>query len=1318
MGRGAREGEAVIEGTWRQRALVLLGLLLAALLLGSAPALALGQRGHAFSFAFGSQGKEPGQFEHPSAIAVDDWNGDVYVADRNDNRVEKFEPEFSKGQLVGERQVGESLKVPSPVSIAVDNCTLESKPGEAKPCTGDPSLGDVYVVGANGEKEAAEPEPEEDRVYKFNSEGEQISKLGKFKHGSEEDEFEEQNEVAVDSVGALFVYQESEDAIDRFSDAIKNEGEEQVLSSLTEESRPGFAVDSYGDFYVGVDFDGEGSELEEQIAAEWESTTGEELAVVAKLAGASGAVLDPSIDFEDSTAVAVNPSDAASDGVAEHNDVYVDNMAIVAGEHVTTVAAFGPNGEPIQRFGAPGLKQGDGIAVDSQTGAVYVTDSQADDVDVFDLEPPGPPTVGDLAARTSPSTPNPTALSAKVNPTGAATHYDFEYGAGSCSAVPSECTTIPKGEAYVGDGFGEDEVSQELPPSLPTGVYHYRVVAKNEFGTVRSAEQTFTILASASGLPDGRAWELVSPPNKAGAEPQGMTEKGGVIQAAANGDAITYIADGPMPAEAEPEGSRSPEVTQIISTRSSSGWFTQDIAPPNSTGSGLGVGTAPEYQLFSPDLALALVEPFIGAAHSGGLADPPLSPPLSAKEAGHQEKTIYLRDDAPLEAEANEGETEEERAQNQANYKEAKENGELMKNPGYVALVTEMNRPGGEAFGGGEGVRSEGLEFEGANADLNHGVIGSYRAASGLYEWEPDSSLQPVSVLPESEGGKRVDASEASLGSFEARDVRNAISKTGALVVWTADGHLYVRDTETQETLKLDAVQPGASGEGEVHAVFQTASTEGSKVFFTDTQRLTADSEAGDGIEASDLYVAELSGGSAPGSPLSLTLKDLTPEGTHGESAAVLVSGLAGGGVVGASEDGSRVYFVANGVLSDSANAEGEKAVRGECPTGAEQAPGATCNLYERQRVGTEWTPTRLVAVLSAEDSPDWGGVSHEGDLGYQTSQVSPDGEYAAFMSDRSLTGYDNEDVSPEAEGARDEEVFLYDARSGGVVCASCNPIGARPKGVLDGRANYEGGEGLLVDRQGIWGPRANPYEEVWLAASVPGWTPLDPEHALYQSRYLSDSGRLFFNSPDQLVPATEGEKDSKEKVYEYEPNEVGSCHSGGGCVALLSAANAEHESAFVDASANGNNVFFLTAERLVQQDVDESYDVYDARVCEPASPCLTAPLGGGVPCASEAECRPGASGSSSSYSAPASTTSSGEGNLVAKQQVLPEKVSKTPTKPPKPLTRAQKLANALKACKKDRKKSRRDACERQARKQFGPKRSKARKSSTRERGR
>ena len=86
--------------------------------------------------------------------------------------------------------------------------------------------------------------------------------------------------------------------------------------------------------------------------------------------------------------------------VSELNDVYVDNVTTVAGEAVTTVAAFSPDGSLIQRFGAPGLREGDGIVVNPTSGAVYVADAASNKVDVFKLEPPGRPTVDSLSAQT------------------------------------------------------------------------------------------------------------------------------------------------------------------------------------------------------------------------------------------------------------------------------------------------------------------------------------------------------------------------------------------------------------------------------------------------------------------------------------------------------------------------------------------------------------------------------------------------------------------------------------------------------------------------------------------------------------------------------------------------------------------------------------------------------------------------------------------------------------------------------------------------------------------------------------------------------
>ncbi len=130
-----------------------------------------------------------------------------------------------------------------------------------------------------------------------------------------------------------------------------------------------------------------------------------------------------------------------------------------------------------------------------------------------------------------------------------------------------------------------------------------------------------------------------------------------------------------------------------------------------------------------------------------------------------------------------------------------------------------------------------------------------------------------------------------------------------------------------------------------------------------------------------------------------------------------------------------------------------------------------------------------------------------------------------------------------------------------------------------------------------------------------------------YQSRYLSNNGRLFFDSPDGLVPAA---VNHKEDVYEFEPQGAGSCQStvgragevfeagAGGCVGLISSGTSSQESAFLDASAKGGrdgegeegggDVFFMTTSQLAPQDEDHAYDIYDAHECTVSSPCVSPP--------------------------------------------------------------------------------------------------------------
>ncbi len=1304
MGRGTEmyassaSGASAVHRVLLRRSFVAAGALLAALLIYGAPAHAFSQRGHvpvpAPNGSFGEGGKGgPGEepLSRPSAIAVNEASsgegaGDVYVLERANNRVVRFGPAperkfieawgFGVGgsekyeRCSSECQTGiagfsKEGQFSSPQAIAVDNAS------------GSPSHGDVYVVANSSRKKGL--------IDKFNAKGELLGTLR-----AEEAEGAIDG-VAVDASGTVWVDREDEEEeflLERYNDATPNKelGEASVLEvpevqSGARPTRPGLAVDAAGDIYITYEPHGktaEETEEEEQAIVEREKErkkNGEPPAdekpqqpchanpcLVAKLAtfpegaGLEAEPLIAEVDLQDTSGVAV---DSTTGGQAS-GDVYLNNL--------TSVAAFAPGGSLIQRFGEAQLTNdaGSGLAVDARTGEVLVGDSPAGEANVsgkvyvYELEGPGAPTAAPGSVTASAVSAHSAKLGAKIDPSGLDTHYRFRYGTVSCAGSPSPCTQEAPAEAQdIGAGYEEVRVpAVELTGLAPGTTYHFLAVATNASGGVESEERTFTTLAAnaiEAALPDGRTWELVSPADKRGVAIEPIAHEGGLIQAATDGRGLAYVASAPA-GEEEPAGNRAPELTQLIATRTSPGsWATRDLTTSNEAARGIVADERREYQFFSADLSLGAVFPIESLPAS---ETEPTAEPID-------EHTIYVRNTA------------------------------CTAEPCYAPLATSS---------------STGLVFYGATANLQHAAVlsptplAAGATGQGLYEWSATESapgeghFKLVSVLPEGKQATgRVEL--GTLGKYEGP--RDAMSEDGSRVVWeaAASEHLYAselnKETAKFETTQIDTPVAGLVPARKPHPLFQIASVNGSRVFFTDDQRLTANASPEDETKG-DLYVYE------PEKPAGRRVTDLTPDLNSGESAAVQ------GGVIGASEDGTYVYFVANGVLAAGAQP-------GNCVYEGSRA--ATCDLYVVHNDGEAWEAPQLIARLSNEDGPDWGTNANtrtEYALFRMTSRVSPNGRYLAFMSDRRLTGYNNTDAN---SGAPDEEVFLYHApedlgtEAGSLTCVSCNPSGAQPVGVHDVQESGEG-RGLLVDRPEVWSPDSTESFDHWLAASVPGWTPLNSNEALYQSHYLSNEGRLFFNSPDALVKQA---SNGKEDVYEYEPTAVGGCgllqvsNAERGCVALISSGSSQQESAFLDASETGNDVFFLTSEKLSSQDPDKAFDIYDARVCsgpgaeEACPPPASAPP---LPCESEGECKGGGS-SVPSYGAPASSAASGSGNLAAKSAVESEKHEVKPT-----LTRKQLLAKALKACKKDKKKSKRLACERQARKKYGASVAKAKKSS------
>jgi hypothetical protein len=1159
---------ATLGATSRRRIAPVLGcVLLATLVIGATSAQAALVHPYLSQFAAGPR--------EVCGFSADPANGDLFAA--QGDRVNVFSSAgTSLGRIV--KGPGSSELEGGACSSAVNDTTHQVYVAESE-------MDLVYVYNESGGKftaqEAATIDGADTPAGSF---------LG---HGGGAPGFEREGDkiaVAVaQSTQDVYVLVHDQEVVDVFN----SQGEYQRQID-TQANPQALATDSNGDLYVSA----ADSSSKEPVIDEFGPSGAEIRQISGPLVGSFGEITGLAVDSQGRLYV--------SDG----KRLLVDEFDSSGG----FIGQMTGSGSPGDSFNAPqGVAAGAG-------GDVYVADSTVARerrapgvVDVFGpATSEAPPFLEDEGVSDVTSTG--ATLRARIDPTGVATAYRFEYG-------PEGGPTTASPELSAGSGEGAEEVSLPLSGLLADTTYHFHVVVVAHTGqgtqTEAGADRTFTTqpAAPAALLPDGRAWELVSPVDKHGALIKGIGALG-IEQAAADGSAIAYSASAAIVPSPESNASEA----AVISSRGAAGWSTRGDTPPALEFAGpdaITGGHGLENRLYSADLSLGLVEPF---------REHPLLSPLAT------EGTPYLHDESVQPC-------------------------LITETTCYTPLVAGQGEDADVPPGTKFNTHPEeiftplfsSVEALSATPDLSHVIVQSSvplvegAAQGSLYEWTAEASpaqrLQLISVLP---GGQPATGPELGFKG-SALNTRNAISASGSRIAWTSSNHLYLRDTERGETIQLDEPEAGVVPTAVPDAVFQTASTDGSVVFFTDEQALTANSTATK--NEPDLYACRIVAGQ--GGELGCKLNDLTSAAfveNPGESAAVQ------GGVLGASADGSSVYFVANGVLSDGENTQGESAAPGGC--GTNPPAGATCNLYRAHYNGSSWEQPTFIAALSPGDGPDWATAAAEGDpnsaprftgiLSNLAARVSPDGAYVAFMSARSLTGYDNTDASSDLP---DEEVYLYGAAGERLICASCNPSGARPHGVFD---SGEQASEPLVDR----GTNQN-WEGRWLAADIPGWDNLTGQTALYQSRYLSNSGRLFFNSSDPLVPAdTNGVMD----VYEHEPPGVGSCtessptfdQTSGGCLGLISSGTSGEESAFLDASESGDDVFFITAEKLTSQDVDTSYDVYDAHVCATSSPCIAPPPPPPPPCASSAACQE-AVPSTPSLQTPSSSTFSGPGNKHVK---------------------------------------------------------------------
>jgi len=634
----------------------------------------------------------------------------------------------------------------------------------------------------------------------------------------------------------------------------------------------------------------------------------------------------------------------------------------------------------------------------------------------------GPPIPGEAWSSTVSS--GSARLSAEIDPNGLASAYHFEYiaeaayeangetFAGALKAPPAVDASISAGAPV--------SVTKQLFNLNPATTYRYRVLATNSAsspGYVIGSTHSFTTagLGGGSLLPDGRGWEMVSPIEKNGGQidPPGAIAAGGVLQAAAAGDSVTYGSQASFAG-----GQGAPPASQYLATRTAAGWSTQNITVPIFSGSyGIDDEGVP-YQLFSGDLARGLL---LNGDHCRGegagcaVANPPLAG--TAAPAGYQD--YYLRDDA---------------------------------SGSFTALLEAADIAGLDL-----GPADFDLRFAGASPDLRHVVLSTCAALTpdatevplgegcdpakpNLYEWS-DAGLALLNVLPTETQGTPGAALAAQSG---------AVSADGSHVYFTDQGNLYLR--EGAQTKQVDESVGGGG-------TFQAASADGEVAFFTKAQHLYRYEAAGAGT-STDITpsggVAGVLGIAAAGDTayyqdaagLQRWHEGTTTQVAPGPEASQPSDYPPGAGTAQVSSDGSELLFVSKVSLSGYDNADlntGSPDSEVYLYDSAGPGPSLTClscNPTNERPIGPSTIPG-AIPNGTAPGSTD----------AYKPRDLSADGRRVFFDSADALTLTDtNADSS---SGAGIPDVYEWEAQGEGSCAAAGGCVALISSGRSPGGASF-----------------------------------------------------------------------------------------------------------------------------------------------------------------------------------------------------------------------------------------------------------------------
>jgi hypothetical protein len=722
---------------------------------------------------------------------------------------------------------------------------------------------------------------------------------------------------------------------------------------------------------------------------------------------------------------------------------------------------------------------------------------------------------------------------ATIDPRNSDTAYVFQYG----TSPSLGSATAP---LSIGAGTTPLTVSQVVDGLSKDTTYYFRAVATNLTGTTQSPSRTLHTRSAPLPLPENRRYEQVTPVDKNYGDASqgviGIAPRAGVAQ---DGNAVGFCTAAQF---GDPPGRMVGICSPYVNRRTPGGWQTPTsslppfchVDPDSGDGDGL-LGVYP-----SPDFSHVLFK----RSDSVGCPLPFLvpDPPLNEKSVSYN----FYRQDPTTDPFS------------------------------YDVLNTQPSVPG-----------SLGVHLAGGSDDYSHVVFKSklnetplpdsppLGAFEKLYEWD-NGTLRLVTKDPSNEPFED-DSIIPAVGPVQgaSETASSAVSDDGERIYFANPAkngglneqclnpgcEIYMRESGTTTyDVSVSECTVECGSPQTMADYFLAATPSGEKAFFTSCARLTDDSSDDSGGCGGSGNPWGSTGGEPDsklyrwdrGAPPGNRLVELTVD--HEPSDGVRPASV---GLVGASHDGDTAYFVTrNQIVAGGPTFAAVVGIR---------------DLTNAKLYRWRWNGgSPSVEYLGPYEWLRPLGNSATGDYNLLQlhRQVSADGEYLVIYTKLAL--------DPAVDRDSDADVYRWDEVNDWL-CASCQLPGVPSRGDVE-LSSVE-----LFNGTGF-------FEEI---ASV--------EPTSYMSQ---DGQRIFFATPDALVPEdVNGEVECPlvpELVAAFHQNvytceDVYEWHDG--TVSLLSGGASDEPSLLIGSDLSGQNVFFFTRQQLVGWDLDDSVDIYDARI-------------------------------------------------------------------------------------------------------------------------